>query len=51
MPNSKSGRCRIAQPAGRNIFSPLNSKLHLPPDRNAIILRAKVGIGPVGVRP
>jgi hypothetical protein len=25
--------------------------LHLPPDGNAIILPAKVGIGPVGARP
>jgi len=27
------------------------SQIALPPDWNAIILPAKVGIGPVGVRP
>jgi hypothetical protein len=35
----------------RNLFSSSNSKLHLPPDWNEIILAGKVGIGPVGVRP
>jgi isoquinoline 1-oxidoreductase alpha subunit len=44
-----SRRCRNAQQASRTFVS-INSKLHLPPDVNAINLAIKAGAGPVGVR-
>jgi hypothetical protein len=43
-------RCsRNAQDA-RATFVSIDSKLHLPPRLNAIILAIKAGAGPVGVR-
>jgi hypothetical protein len=42
-------RSRNAQDACAS-FASIDSKLHLPPRLNAIILAAKAGAGPVGVR-
>jgi len=44
-----SRRCRNAQQASAAFVS-IDSKLHLPPRVNPIILAIKAGAGPVGVR-
>jgi hypothetical protein len=49
--NFATNHCRNAQRAGQKFFRFDQIQFALPPDRNAIILARKVGIGPVGVRP
>jgi hypothetical protein len=43
--------CRTAQQINQKFILRDQFQIALPPERKAIILRCKVGIGPVGVRP